>query len=229
MPFNGSGIYTLPSGNPVTTGTPILSSTTNTTNSDLATALSNCMTRDGQSPPTVNIPMGGYRLTGLAAGVAAGDSVRYEQVLLLSGGIMTGTVTLVTPVLGTPTSGTLTNCTGSLANCTADGTNAVGFKNVPQSGADKTTAYTLATTDVGKFIGIGSSGSIVVPNSTFANGDAISLFNNTAGNVTITLNTTSTYLSGTATAKTSVTLLARGVATVLFYSGTVCIVTGSVI
>ena len=215
--------------NPVTTGTPISSSTTNTTNSDLATALSNCMTRDGQSPPTVNIPMGGYRLTGLAAGVAAGDSVRYEQVLVLTGGTMTGTVTLVTPVLGTPTSGTLTNCTGSLANCTADGTNAVGFKNVPQSGADKTTAYTLATTDVGKFIGIGSSGSIVVPNSTFANGDAISLFNNTAGNVTITLNTTSAYLSGTATTKTSVALLARGVATVLFYSGTVCVVTGSVV
>lgn len=252
MPFNGSGTYTLPSGNPVTTGTPISSSTTNTTNSDLATALSNCMTRDGQSPPTANIPMGGYRLTGLAAGVAAGDSVRYEQVLLLTGGTMTGTVTLVTPVLGTPTSGTLTNCaglplttgvtgvlpvanggtnssTGSLANCTADGTNAVGFRNVPQSGADKTTAYTLATSDVGKFIGIGSSGSIIVPNSTFANGDAISLFNNTAGNVTITLNTTSAYLSGTATAKTSVALLARGVATVLFYSGTVCVVTGSVV
>ncbi len=32
-----------------------------------------------------NLPAGGFKLTGLAAGSAAGDSVRYEQVLLLSG------------------------------------------------------------------------------------------------------------------------------------------------
>jgi hypothetical protein len=129
---------------------------------------------------------------------------------------------LVTPVLGTPASGNLTNCT-------VEGTNTIGYRKIPQSGSEKTTAYTLATTDVGKLIGIGSSGSIVVPNSTFANGDAVSLFNNTAGNVTITLNTTTAYLSGTATAKASVALLARGVATVLFYSGTVCVVSGSVV
>jgi hypothetical protein len=80
--------------------------------------------------------------------------------------------TFVTPVLGTPTSGTL-------SGCTVDGTNSVGFKNIPQSGSAKTTSYILATGDVGKFIEVGASGSITIPNSTFAAGDVISIFNNT--------------------------------------------------
>jgi hypothetical protein len=93
MAFNGSGTYSLPAGNPVVTGTTISSSTTNTTNSDIATALTNCITRDGQSTPSANLPMNAKKLTGLAAGTSAGDSVRYEQVLLLAGGTMTGAIT----------------------------------------------------------------------------------------------------------------------------------------
>jgi hypothetical protein len=93
MAFNGSGTYSLPAGNPVVTGTTISSSTTNTTNSDIATALTNCITRDGQSTPSANLPMNVKKLTGLAAGTSAGDSVRYEQVLLLAGGTMTGVIT----------------------------------------------------------------------------------------------------------------------------------------
>lgn len=118
--------------------------------------------------------------------------------------------------------------TGSLANCTADGTNPVGYRNIPQSGSDKTTSYTLATTDVGKFVGVGTSGSIVVPNSTFATGDVVSIFNNTTGNITITTNPTSSYIAGTNTTKASMTLATRGVATILFISGTVCVVSGNV-
>jgi hypothetical protein len=83
MPFNGSGTYSLPAGNPVVTGTTISSSTTNTTNSDLATALTNCITRDGQSTPSANLPMNAKKLTGLAAGTSAGDSVRYDELQTL--------------------------------------------------------------------------------------------------------------------------------------------------
>ena len=129
--------------------------------------------------------------------------------------------TLTTPVLGTPTS-------GNLSNCTADGTNSVGYRNVPQSGSDKTTSYTLVTTDVGKFIGVGASGSITVPNSTFAAGDVITIFNNTTGNVTLTMSITTAYIAGTNTDKDTLTLATRGVATILFISGTVCVVTGNV-
>jgi hypothetical protein len=96
---------------------------------------------------------------------------------------------LTTPVLGTPTSGALTNCT-------ADGTNAVGFKNIPQSGSAKTASYTLATGDVGKFIEVGASGSITIPDATFAAGDVISIFNNTSGDITITCTITTAYIAG---------------------------------
>ena len=132
-----------------------------------------------------------------------------------------GNLTLTNPALGTPASGNLTNCT-------ADGTSAVGYRNIPQSGSDKTTSYSLATTDVGEFVGVGTGGSITIPNSTFAAGDVISLFNNTTGNITITCSITTAYIAGTNTDKDTMTLATRGVATILFISGTVCVVTGNV-
>jgi hypothetical protein len=104
----------------------------------------------------------------------------------------------------------------------------VGFRNVPQSGSAKTTSYSLATGDVGKFIEVGASGSITVPNSTFAAGDVVSIFNNTTGNVTLTMSITTAYIAGTDADKDTLTLATRGVATILFISGTVCVVTGNV-
>lgn len=41
--------------------------------------------RDGSVAFTANQPMGGFKLTGLAAGSTSGDSVRYEQAILTSG------------------------------------------------------------------------------------------------------------------------------------------------
>lgn len=79
MARNGSGTYSLPSGNPVVTGTVISSTWANTTLSDIATALTASIAKDGQTTPTANLPMGGYKLTGLAAGTATGDSVRYDE------------------------------------------------------------------------------------------------------------------------------------------------------
>jgi hypothetical protein len=104
----------------------------------------------------------------------------------------------------------------------------LGFLNVPQSGSDKTSSYTLVLTDIGEFVGVGTSGSITIPNSTFAAGDVISLFNNTTGNITITCSITTAYIAGTNTDKDTMTLATRGVATILFISGTVCVVTGNV-
>jgi hypothetical protein len=104
----------------------------------------------------------------------------------------------------------------------------LGFLNVPQSGSDKTSSYTLALADIGEFVGVGTSGSITIPNSTFAAGDIISIFNNTSGNITITCSITTAYIAGTNTDKDTMTLATRGVATILFISGTVCVVTGNV-
>jgi hypothetical protein len=129
--------------------------------------------------------------------------------------------TFVTPVLGTPTSGTL-------SGCTVDGTVAVGFRNIPQSGAAKTTSYTLATGDIGKLIEVGSGGSITVPNATFAAGDAVVIFNNTSGSITLTMSITTSFIGGTDADDNSISLATRGVCNILFISGTVCVVTGNV-
>jgi hypothetical protein len=112
MAFNGSGTYVLPAGNPVLTGTTISTSWANTTLSDLGSALSNCVTRDGQSPATANLPMGSFKIAGLAAATANGDAVRYEQVPFLagtplpvaSGGTGAATLTANNVLLGNGTS-----------------------------------------------------------------------------------------------------------------------------
>jgi hypothetical protein len=96
MPRNGSGSYTLPAGNPVTTGTTISSSWANSTLSDIATALTNSLAKDGQTTPTANLPMGTYKLTGLGAGSAATDSVNLAQV-------QNGAATLLSSVSGADT------------------------------------------------------------------------------------------------------------------------------
>jgi hypothetical protein len=102
-------------------------------------------------------------------------------------------------------------------------------RSIPQSGSAKTTSYTLATTDNGNFIEVGSGGSIIVPDATFSAGQNVVIFNNTTGSITLTLNITTAYVSGVNTDRNSLTLATRGLATIFFISGTVCVVTGSVI
>jgi hypothetical protein len=48
---------------------------------DLATALSSCITKDGQTAITANIPMAGFKLTGLGAPTTAGDALCYGSPL----------------------------------------------------------------------------------------------------------------------------------------------------
>lgn len=102
------------------------------------------------------------------------------------------------------------------------------IRAIPQSGSAKTTSYTLETGDIGEFVEVGASGSITIPNSTFAAGDVVSIFNNTSGAITITCSITTAYIAGTDADKATVSLATRGVATVLFISGTVCVITGNV-
>jgi hypothetical protein len=103
----------------------------------------------------------------------------------------------------------------------------VGYRNIPAV-ADKTSSYSLTTADVGKVVGVGSGGSITIPNSTFAAGDAVLIFNNTAGDVTITCTITTAYIAGADADVASVTLSTRGVCNILFLSGTACVLTGNI-
>lgn len=86
MPFSG-GVYTPPSlpgsWSPAIQGQAATSDDWNTLLTDLSTALSTTITRNGQSTITADLPMANHKLTGLSAGAANGDSVRYEQVIPL--------------------------------------------------------------------------------------------------------------------------------------------------
>ena len=86
-----AGVYTLPAGNPVVSGTTIQSSWANTTLSDIATALSTCVLKDGTQTLTANIPMSNFKLTGLGAGTASTDSVRLGQLQNSTVAYLTGT------------------------------------------------------------------------------------------------------------------------------------------
>lgn len=66
----------------------------NSTLSDIASAITASIASDGQTTPTANLPMANHKLTGLATGSTAGDSLSFNGAL------------------GTPSSGTLTNATG---------------------------------------------------------------------------------------------------------------------
>ena len=56
--------------------------------------------------------------------------------------------------LGTPAS-------GNLSNCTVDGTNQVGYRNIPQNSRGGT--YTCVLADAGKHIYVTSSGTVTIP------------------------------------------------------------------
>lgn len=70
MARDGSGNYSLPAGNPVTTGTTVSSTTHNTTMTDVANAITASIAKDGQTTPTANLPMGTYKHTGVGSGTA---------------------------------------------------------------------------------------------------------------------------------------------------------------
>lgn len=79
MAFNGSGTYVLP-GAALVDGQTISATEHNTLRDDVATALSTCVTRDGQSPATANLPMGNFKHTGLGSGTARTESINFGQV-----------------------------------------------------------------------------------------------------------------------------------------------------
>lgn len=83
MARDGSGNYTRVAG-PYVGGTTILKDNINDEMSDIATALSDSINKAGTQEMAANLPMGGFKLTGLAAGASNGDSVRYEQLTGLS-------------------------------------------------------------------------------------------------------------------------------------------------
>jgi hypothetical protein len=104
------------------------------------------------------------------------------------------------------------------------------LRAIPQSGSAKTASYILAVGDVGKFIEVGQVVQLRFPMMTFAAGDVISIFNNTSGDITITCTIAEAYIAGVNTDETGndVDLATRGICTILFISGTLCVISGNV-
>ena len=163
----------------------------------------------GDSTAALDIKTGGTT----AISIGTGQSVTITNLVLTDLSLASANITTLTG-----TSATITNI--------FDGDGAV--RAIPQSGSAKTGSYTLAVGDVGQFIEVGSGGSITVPDATFAAGDVVSIFNNTTGTVTLTMSITTAYIGGADVDEATIDLATRGVATILFISGTVCVVNGNV-
>ena len=132
--------------------------------------------------------------------------------------------TLVTPALGTPTS-------GNLSGCTVDGTNAPGYKNIPQN--SQSAAYTLVLTDAGKHIAHPSSDAVArtytIPahsSVAYPVGTALTFTNMTSQVVTIAITSDTMYLAKAGTTG-SRSLAQYGMATALKIENTKWLISGN--
>lgn len=92
--YNGSGTYVISgTGLPYVSGTVISATVANQLNTDLATGLSNCITKDGQQTVTANIPWNGNKITGLGAPTTTGDALSWGRIATLGATTFSGTTT----------------------------------------------------------------------------------------------------------------------------------------
>lgn len=222
-----SGTYTLPTPeNPVVADTVIDPDDHNTTLDDIADALTASLAKDGQTTPTADLPMGGFKHTGAAAGTATGQYLVYDQT-----GAQVGTLT----VTGATTQTGLLSINGgaNLTPATTPATNSVGYLGTPV--VDGNSAYGLLMTDAGKTIYHNEAGArtwTIPANASiaFPIGTVIILDNTgnagAAGIITLAI-TTDTLRRGDGTAGTgSRTIPASAVAAIRKVAATEWVITG---
>lgn len=152
MPRNGAGTYSLPNP-PVANDTTIDPADENTTRNDIVAALTQSLASDGQTVPTANLPMGGFKHSGVADGMAR---THYASV----GQVQDGALTALTSVAGTDTitaTAPVTMAayaTGQLFGFVAAGANtgavtininAIGAKSITKNGATALAAGDIAS------------------------------------------------------------------------------------
>ena len=147
--------------------------------------------------------------TAIGAGtVTSVDGTGSVNGLSLSGTVSsTGSITLSGSVTSVATTATIDGVT-------------IGYRSIPRS----TTSGTAVVGDVGKCIAV--TAGITIPNSTFAAGDAISIYNDSGSAITITAGVTTLRQAGTGNTGNR-TLAARGMATVWFNSATEAVISGA--
>jgi hypothetical protein len=160
--------------------------------------------------------------------------------------------------LGTVTSGTFSGTLGAISGANLTGLNASsissgtlpnarldssvvvkstvnGVSNVISDGAGDVrsipvnaqgSSYTLVASDNGKTVV--ASSTVTVPANVFAAGNTIIVYNDTGSTITISCSSVTSYITGNNTTKTSVTLAARGMCSVLFYASNSVAISGDV-
>ena len=99
MSYNGNGTFNINStGQPVVAGTTISDSVFNAFTADVGTGLSTAICKDGQTTITANIPLSGYKITGMGLGTATTDAARVDNANALDMCEFRLTLTAGTPV-----------------------------------------------------------------------------------------------------------------------------------
>jgi hypothetical protein len=205
---------------------------------DAATARSNLSAAASGAVTSSGITMSTARILGrTTASTGAIEEISIGSGLSLTGGTLSSTAGggTVTSVGGTgsanglslsgtvTTSGNLTlsgSVTSVATGATIDGVT-IGYRSIPRS----TTTTTAVVGDVGKCIAV--SAGITIPNATFAAGDAVSIYNDSASAVTITQGASLTLRQAGTTNTGNRTLAARGMATIWFNSSSEAIISGA--
>lgn len=232
-------------GNASGTGTTTLQS--GNTNSNLTLALPIADGTSGQAIVTDGAGVLSFASAGTGDVVGPSSSVDSELALfnsttgkLIKRASLTGLVKATSGVASAATAGTDfvapsgalgTPSSGTLTNCTADGTDAVGFRNVPI--ASKSAAYTTVLADSGKVIFHPSTDANARTftidsnaNVAYALGTVLTFINMTSQAVTVAITSDTLYLAGTGTTG-SRTLAQYGMATAIKMTSTTWIISGS--
>jgi hypothetical protein len=200
----------------------------NATFTNVTATQANLTTANVTNLQSGNVVVTGGTLTGITAANIAGANISSGNVTVTIASLANGNAAAPSLRFTDDADTGIYNSGANAISFTEGGSGyRIGFRNIPPVGT-KTGSYTLAVGDVGEYVQIGSGGSITIPDGTFAEGDAISLFNNTNAAVTVNCAITTAYIAGTDTDKANVSLATRGVATVLFANANVCVITGNV-
>jgi hypothetical protein len=177
----------------------------------------------------LGVPSGGTGAVSFASGgllVGNGTSaVGIAAPVQITAAIGTASVTNAANLDGTGSIGSTTTATTQAAKTANTTVATTAFVDALRSLGASSTTGTLALSDRGCLVQL--SAGMTVPASVFNTNDVVTMYNNTAGSLTITQGSGLTlYWGGTSTTG-SRTLLTRGICTVTFVSATVAVISGA--
>jgi len=224
----GTGVSTL-TGYVKGNGTSPFTGVATIPTSDLTGTLA--VANGGTGATTLTGIVKGTGTSALTAGTVSLTSEVTGTLPVANGGTGAITAGAALTSLGAAASGANTDITAldQDVTVTATGTIAtdtIGYRGLPQN--SQTASYTLALSDQGKMINTTTGGVVIPANASvaFPIGAAISIYNNSASNQTISITTDTIYLAGTATTG-SRTLAQRGLATCVKVAATTWVVSGA--